>query len=44
MKAMTKDGRSVRAQNIYDEAHEKLVDSAIELFNCLLYTSDAADD
>ena len=28
---MTKDGRSVRAQNIYDEAHEKLVDSAIEL-------------
>ena len=30
---MTKDGRSVRAQNIYDEAHEKLVDSAIELFN-----------
>ena len=33
MKAMTKDGRSVRAQNIYDEAHEKLVDSAIELFN-----------
>ena len=33
MKAMTKDGRSVRAQNIYDEAHEKLVNSAIELFN-----------
>ena len=30
---MTKDGRSVRAQNIYDEAHEKLVNSAIELFN-----------
>ena len=29
---MSKDGRSVRAQNIYDEAHEKLVNSAIELF------------
>ena len=30
---MSKDGRSVRAQNIYDEAHKKLVNSAIELFN-----------
>ena len=30
---MTKDGRSVRAQNIYHEAHKKLVNSAIELFN-----------
>ena len=27
------DGRSVRAKNIYDEAHRKLVESAIELFN-----------
>jgi AcrR family transcriptional regulator len=33
MKAMSIDGRSVRAKNIYDEAHRKLVDSAIELFN-----------
>ena len=33
MKAMSKDGRSARAQNIYDEAHKNLVDSAIELFN-----------
>ena len=30
---MSIDGRSVRAKNIYDEAHKKLVDSAIELFN-----------
>ena len=30
---MSKDGRSARAQNIYDEAHKNLVDSAIELFN-----------
>ncbi len=30
---MSIDGRSVRAKNIYDEAHRKLVDSAIELFN-----------
>ncbi len=30
---MSKDGRSVRAQNIYDEGHKKLVNSAIELFN-----------
>jgi 5-methylcytosine-specific restriction endonuclease McrBC regulatory subunit McrC len=33
MKTILKDGRSVRAQSIYDEAHKKLVDSAIELFN-----------
>ena len=33
MKTISKDGRSVRAQSIYDEAHKKLVDSAIELFN-----------
>ena len=33
MKTSLKDGRSVRAQSIYDEAHKKLVDSAIELFN-----------
>ncbi len=33
MEAMSIDGRSVRAKNIYDEAHRKLVDSAIELFN-----------
>ncbi len=32
MEAMSIDGRSVRAKNIYDEAHEKLVNSAIELF------------
>ena len=30
---MSQDGRSVRAKNIYDEAHKNLVDSAIELFN-----------
>ena len=30
---MSLDGRSVRAKNIYDEAHKKLVNSAIELFN-----------
>ena len=30
---MSIDGRSVRAKNIYDEAHRKLVNSAIELFN-----------
>ena len=33
MEAMSIDGISVRAKNIYDEAHRKLVDSAIELFN-----------
>lgn len=33
MRAMSQDGRSVRAKNIYDEAHKNLVDSAIELFN-----------
>ena len=27
------DGRSVRAKNIYDGIHKKLVNSAIELFN-----------
>ena len=32
MEAMSIDGRSVRAKNIYDEVHEKLVNSAIELF------------
>ena len=30
---MTIDGRSVRAKNIYDDIHKKLVNSAIELFN-----------
>ena len=30
---MSIDGRSVRAKNIYDEAHRNLVNSAIELFN-----------
>ena len=30
---MPKDGRSVRAKNIYDKAHENLVNSAIQLFN-----------
>ena len=30
---MSIDGRAIRAKNIYDEAHRKLVDSAIELFN-----------
>ena len=33
MEAMSIDGRSVRAKSIYDEAHKKLVNSAIELFN-----------
>ena len=33
MRAMSQDGRSARAKNIYDEAHKNLVDSAIELFN-----------
>ena len=33
MKTISKDGRSVRAQSIYDEAHKRLIDSAIELFN-----------
>ena len=33
MKTITKDGRSIRAQSIYDEAHKRLIDSAIELFN-----------
>lgn len=33
MKTKPKDGRSIRAQNIYDEVHKKLVNSAIELFN-----------
>ena len=30
---MSIDGRSVRAKSIYDVAHKKLVNSAIELFN-----------
>ena len=33
MEAIPKDGRSVRAKNIYDKAHENLVESAIQLFN-----------
>ena len=33
MEAMPKDGRSIRAKNIYDKAHENLVESAIQLFN-----------
>ena len=33
MRAMSQDGRSARAKNIYDEAHKNLVDSAIKLFN-----------
>ena len=33
MEAIPKDGRSVRAKNIYDKAHENLVNSAIQLFN-----------
>ena len=33
MEAIPKDGRSVRAKNIYDKAHENLVNSAILLFN-----------
>ena len=28
-----KDGRSLRAEKTYDEAHEKLINSAVELFN-----------
>ena len=28
-----KDGRSLRAEKTYDEAHEKLIKSAVELFN-----------
>ena len=27
------DGRSLRAQKTYDEAHKKLIKSAVELFN-----------
>ena len=30
---MSIDGRSVRAQNIYEDIHKKLVNSAIDLFN-----------
>ena len=33
MEAKSLDGRSVRAKSIYDVAHKKLVNSAIELFN-----------
>lgn len=33
MEAIPKDGRSVRAKNIYDKAHANLVNSAIQLFN-----------
>ena len=33
MEAIPKDGRSVRAKNIYDKAHENPVNSAIQLFN-----------
>ena len=33
MKTISKDGRSIRAQSIYDEAHKRLIDSAIELYN-----------
>ena len=33
MEAIPIDGRSVRAKNIYDKAHENLVNSAIQLFN-----------
>ena len=49
------DGRSLRAQTTYDEAHKKLIKSAVELFNnplvshekvtvCLLYTSPSPRD
>ena len=33
MEPMHKDGRSLRAKNIYDDKHKKLVNTAIELFN-----------
>ena len=33
MKTYSEDGRSIRAQSIYDEAHKRLIDSAIELYN-----------
>ena len=33
MKPMKEDGRSLRAKNIYDEKHKKLVNTAIKLFN-----------
>ena len=33
MKPMIQDGRSLRAKNIYDAKHKKLVNTAIKLFN-----------
>ncbi len=33
MKPMKEDGRSLRAKNIYDEKHKKLVNTAIKLLN-----------
>ena len=30
---LKQDGRMLRAQKTYDEAHKKLINSAVELFN-----------
>ena len=49
--ASIKDGRALRQQNIYDLNRERLINTAVHVINevgdirdCLLYTSDAADD
>ena len=33
MEQIHEDGRSLRAKNIYDDKHKKLVNTAIELLN-----------
>ena len=40
MKPMKEDGRSLRAKNIYDEKHKKLVNTAIDLLNNPLISNE----
>ena len=40
MKPIKEDGRSLRAKNIYDEKHKKLVNTAIDLLNNPLISNE----
>ena len=42
--ALRQNGAPVLEINIEDDQISDLVDDAIQFYNCLLYTSDAADD
>ena len=42
--ALRQNGAPVLEINIEDDQIDDLVDDAIQFYNCLLYTSDAADE